>query len=530
MRGLLSKKIHISSDFILSVFLFILTFVIAGSFSLFGIDPRHDGIMLKPALDVTRGLMLFRDSFTLYGALTTLIQASALILFGKYLITLQLLTAAFYGGIAALQYLLYKRILPSSIALITVILWIFSAPYFFWTFHPWTSVYALFFQLVAAYLVIRWIETKHSFYIFLAGITAAGVFYSRLSVGVFTALGVMAFFVILALQKKLSVKQAGKHIAYFISGFIFIVILFSIWLGINNAFNDWWSQSFTLGSLYATQFHSVTDLLHLLWITFFPFSNPIFVTSPVELWVLLPVASIIVFVQYCFFRNKDAQKHVSTVLLLTLVALAAWTQYYPMIDYRHIYWGSTPMFGVLAVFWYELVRFILSIFKKNSVPLATIITIVGLCILFYPDISTRILAGKEKLSLPYETISQPVLLKGMRVTAREQQYILDFENSLIEYFSSHPEGIVVNLSEDGLYPALYDHMKYIPPLYVYWPQFMGSVFPNFLPRISAYIAQYHPLVVTSRTSILPSGYCPVKYLDSVYGAYLALPCGEKLSL
>ena len=41
-----------------------------------GVDPHHDGIMLKPALDVLSGQVLFRDTFTQYGALTTYLQRS----------------------------------------------------------------------------------------------------------------------------------------------------------------------------------------------------------------------------------------------------------------------------------------------------------------------------------------------------------------------------------------------------------------------------------------------------------------------
>ncbi len=527
MPGYRFKKVHIPIDFVLSTFLFIFTFMIAGSFSRIGIDARHDGAMLKPALDVAQGLMLFRDSITTYGALTTLIQAGALIIFGKYLLTLKLLTAAFYGGIAVLQYLIYKRILPSSIALITVILWLFLAPYFFWPFLIWSSVYALFFQLLAVYLLYRWLEKKLSRFLFLTGITIACVFHTRQTVGVFTACGIIIFFVILYLQKKLFLKQTVKDVTNFIAGFIFINLLFTIWLVVNKGLSDWWKQSFVLGTLLATQFHSIIDLLYLLKITFFPLSNPIFITSPVELWVLLPCASIFVFLQYCFFRKKGTQNHKSYVLLLALVALASWAQYYPMIDYRHVYWGSTPMFGVLALFCFELILYIFSHLKKYNTSLATIITVAGLCILFYPDISTRILSGREKLSAPYGTLSYPVVLQGMRVTGREKQYLLDFNNSLTDYFSTHPDGTVVNISEDGLWPVLYDHMTSIPPLYLYSTQFTGSVYPDFLPRMSDYIATNHPLVVTSRTSILPSRYCPVKYLDSVYGAYLALPCGNK---
>jgi 4-amino-4-deoxy-L-arabinose transferase-like glycosyltransferase len=528
MPGYWFKKIHLSPDFILSSFLFLFTFVIAGTFSRIGIDVRHDGAMLKPALDVARGFMLYRDTFTQYGPLTSLVQAGTLLLFGKFLLTLKLLTAAFYGGIAVLQYLLYKRILPRSIAITTVILWVFCAPYFYWAypFLIWSSVYALFFQLVAVYLLFCWLEKKQHLFLFYAGVATACVLYTRQTVGVFTTCSIIAFFITLYLLKKQSLSQAGKAFFNFLLGMITVSLFFAIWLGVNQGFSDWWKQSFVLGFLNGTQFTSLGDLLNLLKITLFPLSDPNFITSPVELWVLLPCASIIVFVQYYFFRKKDSQNHRLLVILLSLIGLSSWGQYYPIIDYRHVYWGGTPMFGLLALFCYELIRYIFSIFRKHASSLTTIITIAGLCLLFYPDVSNRIIQGKEKLSSPRETLVYPTVLQGIQVTREEKQYILDFENSLNTYFINHPDGTVVNLSGDGLYPALYDHMTYIPPLYLYATQFFGSIYPDFLPRMSTYIAVHHPLVVTSPTSVLPLGYCQLKGLDPVYRAYLALPCDD----
>jgi len=76
--------------------LFALTLTIASIFSVLGVDPHHQGIMFKPAFDVAHGQMLFRDTFTQYGALTTLLHAWALRIFGDYLVVIQIETALFY--------------------------------------------------------------------------------------------------------------------------------------------------------------------------------------------------------------------------------------------------------------------------------------------------------------------------------------------------------------------------------------------------------------------------------------------------
>ena len=62
----------------------ILTTTVASFFSLLGIDAHHHGVMFKSALDVANGQMLFRDTFTPYGAMTILLQALVLKVFGNH--------------------------------------------------------------------------------------------------------------------------------------------------------------------------------------------------------------------------------------------------------------------------------------------------------------------------------------------------------------------------------------------------------------------------------------------------------------
>ena len=60
-----------------------------------GVDPHHDGLMLKSAMDVAAGRVVFRDSFNQYGLLTPLLQGAAVRFFGAEIIVLRLLTVLF---------------------------------------------------------------------------------------------------------------------------------------------------------------------------------------------------------------------------------------------------------------------------------------------------------------------------------------------------------------------------------------------------------------------------------------------------
>jgi hypothetical protein len=54
---------------------FIITVLGFAPFARLEIDGCHDGVMLKPAMDVLSGQVLFRDSMTIYGPLDTYLMS-----------------------------------------------------------------------------------------------------------------------------------------------------------------------------------------------------------------------------------------------------------------------------------------------------------------------------------------------------------------------------------------------------------------------------------------------------------------------
>lgn len=150
---------------ILPLLLCAFTFLISAYFATIGVDAHHDGIMFKPALDVAHGKQLFRETFTQYGALTTLLQAASIKIFGEYLIVIRLLTAFFYGLIAAVLYFVWRSFLAEKLALLGAFLFPFLASYHVVAFLPWASVQALFFQSLAFLVLVM--HSKNSYKSFL---------------------------------------------------------------------------------------------------------------------------------------------------------------------------------------------------------------------------------------------------------------------------------------------------------------------------------------------------------------------------
>jgi len=500
------------------LFLFAVTFTVAGYFSRIGVDAHHDGIMFKPAFDVARGSMLFRDTFTQYGALTTLLQAGALMLFGKYLLTIQVFTAFFYGLIASLLYSIYQRILPKSLSVITVFLWIFMSPYFLVPFLPWASVYALFFQLLGTYLLIRYEEHVNNSYLFGAGAATAATFLTRQPGGVFMLCAVYAYFFCTFITKNISFRQLIRVLYLYTCGVVLIMSCFLIWIATNGAFGDFWLQSVRLAYITGTGRTNYTILGIIA--TLFPGGHPI------SLWELFPTATIFLSIVFVIaLKQKQNIKQAKTVLITAAIGLSAWTQYYPLNDDRHVFWGSTQMFGLLTLAFFTVCGYIFRIsFRKHHRKLIVGCTCVILAYFFGPLIVLRFTTGIERIRQPYVRVYKPDILRGMLVTADEAYYYSFVYNTIETYFQNNPGGNVINLSAESLYGTFDPRIKNIHPVNIVWFWLYDSYPDHFINQIPSYIRQNKPLVTTNVLDYIPDGYCPLVTPPNAYSIVLSLPC------
>ena len=98
------KRARFLPDLLISLAIFVLTLPFIYYFARNGFDPHHSGLMYKAALDVARGKVLFLETFTQYGALTTWLQALSLHLLGERVTSILFTTALFYAIDFALLY------------------------------------------------------------------------------------------------------------------------------------------------------------------------------------------------------------------------------------------------------------------------------------------------------------------------------------------------------------------------------------------------------------------------------------------
>lgn len=489
---------------LITLFIFFITFIISGYFSTIGTDPHHDGIILKPAIDVANGKMLFRDTFTQYGAFTTIIQALAIKIFGEYLITIQLLTAFFYGLISVLIYLIWSRFLSKKLAIFSWIVWLLLAPYFSVVLLPWPSVYALFFQCLTLYFILKYFEVRNTKYILLAGIFGGSTFWFKQNVGAYTIAASIASVIIVQYLSNKKIKTCLPIVFRYILGSIFISSIILLWIIINGALNDWLKQS-----IYYALFWVGYSKLHFFE-HFFPRS-----IANISIWALIPVVTII-----ALLREFFAKKSNFIVLIVSIFGLFSWLQYFPIPDVRHTYWAVTPIFGVVIYLFYKLSK---SINDKNIVVQYSIFMFL-IMLIFARDLNFGIKSGFIKVTKIYKYLNRPSVLKGMKLSNSEFLFYKKTYEDIIRYEHLHGKTNITTTGGNALYLTFIESDNF-SPIYIDWITINKSLlYPDYLVKRWSYIKSNKPLIIAVKKQTIP-GYCRTNNLINPEDfSFLLIPC------
>jgi hypothetical protein len=419
--------------------------------------------------------MLFRDTFTQYGALTSLIQGLSLILFGKYLFVVKLITAGFYGLSAVLLYQISRKILPGFLSLLVLCIWLLLAPYFTWTFLIWSSVYALTFQLAAILLLLNSMKDPSPELEVMAGVFSALTFWCRQTVGGFLILSMLLFL----LQQK-------KSLVSFVRGIAYVMLAFFTWLLLNSALIDWFKQSIVFSYFWGQSVSSGFGLSGLLSDLFPGEIIPFSIWSPLPIWSVLPVGTVLLFLRN--LKNRE-------LVLLSFIAIASWLQYYPMSDIRHLYWAATPMIPLLMKFIQQFFDEYLNHdikFSKVMALFASGLVFVGI---FYFEISFRIVQGRKKVASTYVTIERPEVLKHMLLSPAEAEYYFDINSQIETYFRNNPQGNVVALGDNALYLTFDPRIRNIHPMYINLSLANENIYQGYPDIMNKYIESNQPLTL-----------------------------------
>lgn len=500
-------------------FIFLITFIVASLFSQIDVDVHHDGILLKSAIDVAQGKQLFSDTFTQYGALTTIIQATLLKIFGNYLLVLKLSAAFFYAITAIILYAAWSKFLSKNLSIVAWIVWLLLAPYYVVTFIPWSSVYALFFLSVVLYLLILycknllWTSTVISkSQLFLLGVMSSLTFWSRQSVGISLLFALLMFFVILAFFKKISPKKLFTNINVILLGFFCVSAIFLLWLYLTKSLTDWWLQSIILPFKFAGEFSGAYNYfgLRALFVLYFQTG----VVDAFLVWTFIPLSILLLFIKslHRLKSYKTRQVRVAQILAVSLICLASWFQYYPSADLRHTYWAATPMIGFYLYALTLLLRDWGRHFKFVTVRFFIFVIAFSSLVLI---LTSRVNAGLKKLtdaSRHFVTLDNPEVLRGMKVEKTDEKYYLDVAEKINGYLERNPTSNFVVLGPDAIYLTFANRSTNIHPLFINRGTTFASIYPDYEMLLNNYIRNDRPLILIENSVLakreipIPTGY------------------------
>ena len=192
------------------------------------------------------GQRLFGDTWSQYGALSTYIQVFFLWAMGKTLLAVKVGTVLAYGLTASILSLAWRRFLPSSLVVLSLVVCLLLADFFNYSekqiMLPWSSVYAMVFQALGLLYLLKTIDGSSIIDPFVCGASAALVTWCRMPVGVFHS-AACAVFLALMLYSRSGRKRYALASVGFLAGMLLVHCLFFAHLWATGSITDWYIQN-----------------------------------------------------------------------------------------------------------------------------------------------------------------------------------------------------------------------------------------------------------------------------------------------
>lgn len=524
-----------------------------------GVDPHHDGVMIKPALDVLSGQVLFRDTFMQYGALSCYLQALAL-WFEPTLLSIRLLAVAVYAGALGFLYAAWRAMLPRPLAAVAGLLFILLIPAYdqepwnheYWMLLPWSSTFALLFQAIGLYALGRVIRAEHpAKWSLLLGVACACTFWCRQPVGITLAGSLLVAWPCLHFTGWMP-DAATRRTAWrrALGGFLLVHGVLFAGMAVSGALLEWWRQNIAWPARWSQGIDwldtlplfvrpsaaaGVAGLAAALYLPVAlgrarPAWRPRFaavcfialaafliwqVDGVIEMlpvqrggWsALIPLAIAVqaaISIRQAFGpAERRREEHYHLVAVTAAVSLASLTQYYPMADTWHVFHALAPALGLFV--------FLAWRWSGWTVRGVTVL----LLALLLPSVYLKAKAIGPALSRPLATLEEPRVLRGMRVTPERAKFFKEVASTLALAELIQPRLSTAMIGDNPLYLCFGRNRENPVPYYVTW---RGLATPEVNTRRWAYIQRIRPVLILqkARWEAVDEFYEQARYLPVFY--------------
>ena len=368
----------------------------------------------------------------------------------------------------------------------TVALFFLLSPDCCVTSHPWASVYALFFLLLAMEFTLRFFEDskREKLFALLAGVCGGLMFGFRQPCGLTAIMSVVALGLILY---SIDRRRALRYTGGFFGGFAAVAVILALIITAYNAWGDYiiqtWSHAFAFAVKRGAS-RGYSDTMN----NFFPFvtGDRGFLDA---IFAFLPLVTL--FLLGWMILSREWKKDLPMTALI-IFALGAWHQYYPVPCMRHLYWAGVPMMGIfvytLKLMW-------------QSKKLASRAGVAAFMLVLVLPIGFRCYFGVKRLAVLPARVQ--VSIPGVRGL-----YLFTHEAKIIDFISSLkndlPQEIIkrgfFNHTPDGVWSVLLPECDFKHPLYC---RIGDTIYPDYDNKAFRYCMDKKPAVISSIWKQLP---------------------------
>lgn len=485
------------------LFIIVFSYSVLRYFASLGMDAHHDGFMFKTALDLAHGKILYRDTYSQYGIIPSYIQALFILAFGERILSIRIATVVVYVLAFVINYLIWKRYLSRTLALILDVALVFMGPYcsgIFW-FCPWPSVYSLFFIMLGVYCYILYLEKQNRRYMCMCALCSACAFLCRQPVGLVLVLAFYIMQLIFCWLSPDSKRTILKERWVYTRALCVIAVIFVAYLLISGSAVDYWIQNIEYmakwgaaqsGSNASTLFVRISNLMESL-------VNCLLgkIWTGEYVWGLSALICVFHFwgkVLYCKKRGIVNQED-KCILMLNMYACASWHQYFPVPCFRHCYWGAFPMVGMVL---YDLVMIYRMEYqgedkkrtsKINATAMMLFLIIIGQVLW---DRGVDIIS-KAKMNFQPVVDSGYDFLDGLQLTEEQIQFYYPMHKAIRSAMEETGKE-VMNYSPHG-YFAVFNNENYYKQ-YNNWGK--DNVYSDYNEVAQKYIRENEPIIIAAK--------------------------------
>jgi hypothetical protein len=344
----LKLQINLRARRITSAFLvFLFAYLMQRSICLIGLDLHHDLLMFDAARQLLHGAIPYKDFFYQYNPATVFLHSITLSLLGEYISSLKVATAFAYALIALSIYLVSDLLGSSKNGLFFAVVWTLLSPFYMPAmngYHPWATVYMMASVMLALYFLLLGIRNKRLIFYFISGALFSLAFWFKqvAAIQILLVISWFAYGFVKSSDKKVSIKTSIS----FALGGVIVAAFFMLYLIHANAMFDWYRSAFEFNKIFAITSSAVSSF-------FFFIKNLLPITKGLGyvsfIWALIPIYIVATLLSNTgeILEGNDFIRNAK--ILILLLALAGWVQYFPLAHEFHTQLFMAPIFCYLAI-------------------------------------------------------------------------------------------------------------------------------------------------------------------------------------